>query len=208
MFTTYILYYLVFVIAISLVVSLLVLWLKLPSPRLVVGLIMLFIASPLIVGYFYLMYFNSLPEVIAPDVTGLPLAEAKASLEALGLRAREAGSVYEAKMPEGRIVSQRPEGGRRVKAGRVINLMVSGGKKKVTTPNLVGRPLTQADEVIYAAELQLGEIRFEQNLTLPEGTIMAQEPLAGEEAGMGERVSLLVATTAEVITEEVTEEAE
>jgi serine/threonine-protein kinase len=197
-----------FVIAVSLVVSLIVLRLRLPSPRLIVTLIMLFIVSPLIGGYFYLMYFDSIPETVVPDVTGFSLETARQQIEALGLKAREAGRLYEARAPEGTIISQRPEGGRRVKVGRVINLMVSAGKKKVPVPNLTGRPLTQADQVLMASELQLGEIRFERNDSVPDGTILAQEPIAGEEAGMGDRVDLLVSTTAEVITEEISEESE
>jgi beta-lactam-binding protein with PASTA domain len=198
--TTYLTLYLLLVIAVSLVISLIVLRLKLPSPRLVITLIMLFVASPLIVDYFYLMYFNALPETITPDVIGLPFVEAKARVEAIGLKAREAGQVYESKRPEGAVVAQRPEAGRQVKVGRVINLMVSGGKRKVPVPNLVGRPLTQADEILLAAELQLGELRFEQNTSLPEGTIIAQEPLPSEEVGVGSEVDLLIATSYEVAT--------
>lgn len=205
---TYLSLYLVFIIVVSLIVSFLVLALRLPSPRLIITLVILFILSPLILGYFYLMYFNSLPETIAPDVTGMLLPEAREKIESLGLKAREAGAVFEAKYPEGTVVSQRPEGGRRVKEGRVINLMVSSGKRKVPVPGLVGRPLTQADEILNAAELQLGDIRFEQNQGLAEGTILAQEPLAGEETAAGDRIDLLVSTTQEVITEETTEETE
>jgi serine/threonine-protein kinase len=206
--TSYLTFYLLFVIAVSLAVSLIVLRLKLPSPRLIVTLIMLFVVSPLIIGYFYLMYFDSLPEMAAPDVIGLPFAAAKAQLEAVGLKAREAGQVYESKQQEGTVVSQRPEPGRMVKIGRMVNLMISGGKRKVQVPNLIGRPLTQADEILMAAELQLGDIRFEQNAGQPEGTIIAQEPLGGEEANAGGGIDLLVATSREVITQEITEESE
>jgi len=207
-FTTYLSFYLVFVVLVSLVVSLLVLWLKLPSPRLIIALLIFFILSPLIFGYFYLMYFNSLPEATVPDVVGLTLAEAKEKLEAAELQARLAGTVYELKYTEGAVVSQRPEAGRRVKAGRVVNLMVSSGKRKVTVPNLMGRTLIQADAILGAAELRVGEVKFDHNPSVEEGTILAQEPLSGEETEMGGTVDLLVATTLEVITEENTGEVE
>jgi beta-lactam-binding protein with PASTA domain len=208
MVTTYLTLYLLFVIAVSLVVSLIVLRLKLPSPRLIITLLILFVISPLVVGYFYLMYFNSLPETVTPDVTGQMFEEAAARIEAIGLKAREAGRVYDSKRPEGTVVAQRPEAGRNVKVGRVVNLMVSGGKRKVPVPNLVGRPLTQADEILLAAELRLGDIRFERNPDLPEGSIIAQEPLGGEETEAGNGIDLLVVTSSEVIIEEVTEETE
>jgi len=208
MVITYLSLYLLFIIAVSLVISFLVMALKLPSPRLIITIVMIFILSPLIFGYFYLTYFESLPEMIVPDVTGLPLEAAREKIESIGLKVREAGRVFETKHPEGAVVSQRPEGGRRVKAGRVVNLMVSSGKRKVPVPSLVGRPLAQADEILSAAELRVGDIRFEQNNNPAEGTILAQEPLAGEETVAGDPVDLLVSTTVEVIVEESTEEAE
>lgn len=168
-------------------------------------LITLFILSLLILGYLYLVYFDSLPETVAPDVTGLPLEAAREKIEGLGLRAREAGTIFEAKFPEGCVVTQRPEGGRRVKEGRMINLIISSGKRKVPVPSLTGRRLNQANEVLAAAELQLGDIRFEKNASAAEGIVLAQEPLAGEEIGADSRVDVLVATTREVETTEGTE---
>jgi len=208
MITTYLSLYLVFVIFVTLIISLIVLRLRLPSPRLIVILMVVFILSPLIIGYFYVTYFSSIPEVVVPDVTGMMVDAAKEKLEALDLQAKLAGSVYEMKYPEGYIVSQRPEAGRRVKVGRIVSLMISSGKRKVTVPNLLGRPLSQVDTVLSAAELQLGEVRSERNLEAPEGTVLAQEPLPGEEAEMGKAVDLLVSTTMEVIVPEATPESD
>ena len=208
MVTVYLSIYLIFVIAVTLIISLMVLKLKLPSPRLIVALILLFILSPLIVGYFYLSYFDSLPEVVVPDVSGMTFEAAKEKIESLGLQARPAGEVYDARHPEGRVASQRPEAGRKVKAGRTVNLMVSSGQRKVATPSLLGRNLSQADAVLSASGLQLGEVRSEQNQEAEEGTILAQEPLPGEEAVAGSRADLLVSTTLEVIIEESSGEVE
>lgn len=206
MVTSYLSLYLGFVIIASLIVSLLVLRLKLPSPRLISALLVLFIASPLILGYFYLVYFDSLPEVTVPDVAGQTMEVAKERLAAVNLQAREAGSVYESKYPEGIIVSQRPEAGRNVKTGRIINLMVNAGQTKVPVPDLLGQPISQAGGILQAAQLQQGDLRWEKHPELAEGVIIAQEPMPGEQAGMGSRVDLLVATTAEVITQETTDE--
>ncbi|MFA4843677.1 MAG: PASTA domain-containing protein [Candidatus Margulisiibacteriota bacterium] len=208
MLTNYLSFYLIFVIVVSLLVSGLVLRLKLPSPRSLITVIMLFILSPLLIGYVYTVYFDSLPETMVPDVTGLTLEVAKVKLESGQLRARVAGTVFEIKKAEGTIVSQRPEAGRTAKVGRVVNLMISSGREKVNVPSLLGRTLAQADAILTPAQLQIGDIRFEQSTALQEGTILAQEPLSGEQAEMGGRVDLLVATSQEVVTEERTEETE
>lgn len=200
MISGYLSLYLGFVIIISLIVGLLVLRLKLPSPRLVITLLIIFIISPLVIGYLYLVYFDSLPEVTVPDVTGVSFEVAKDRLEADNLVAREAGSIYEAKYPEGFVVSQRPEAGRNVKVGRIINLMVNAVSSKVPVPNLLGKPLSQVGAVLQAADLQQGDVRWEKNQGQEEGTILAQEPLPGEEAGTGSKVDLLVSTTSEIVT--------
>ena len=90
MVVTYLSLYLLFIIAVSLVISFLVMALKLPSPLLIITIVMIFILSPLIFGYFYLTYFESLPEMIVPDVTGLPLEVAREKIESIGLKVREA----------------------------------------------------------------------------------------------------------------------
>lgn len=206
MIINYLSFYLILVIVVSLLVSLLVLRLKLPLPQLFISLIMLFILSPLLLGYVYTVYFNALPETMVPDVTGLTLEAAKVKLEAGQLRARVAGTVFEMKKTEGLVASQRPEAGRTAKAGRVVNLMISSGREKVNVPNLLGRTLAQADALLTPAQLQIGEIRFEHSPTLQEGAILAQEPLSGEQSEMGGRVDLLIATSQEVITDENMEE--
>jgi eukaryotic-like serine/threonine-protein kinase len=208
MLAHYLSIYLIFVIVVSLLVSLLVLRLKLPAPRLLIGVIMLFILSPLLIGYVYTVYFDSLPETVVPDVTGLTLEAAKVKLEEGQLRARVAGTVFEVKKEEGTIVSQRPEAGRSAKVGRVVNLMISSGREKINVPNLIGRTMAQADAILTPAQLQIGEIKFEQSTAVPEGTILAQEPLSGEQAEMGGRVDLLVATSREAVTRGNTEETE
>lgn len=197
MITTYLTLYLVFIIFVSVIVSLMVIKLKLPSPGLIVTLIVFFVVSPLIAGYLYIAYFNSLPETDVPDVVGAPQEIAVGNIEGAGLRARIAGSINEIKYPEGSVVSQRPEAGRRVKAGRVVSLMLSSGKRKTMAPNLLGRNYSQVGELLTAVGLCWGEVRAEKNPDVPEGTILAQEPLPGEEVEIDRAVDLIVATTAE-----------
>jgi serine/threonine-protein kinase len=197
MITAYINIYLVFIILLALLLLLLAVKTGLPSPRTLIFFIIMLLVVPMIGGYFYLSYFNPIPELIVPKATGLPFELARERLEAVGLRARLAGSVYEMKYQEGSVISQKPEEGRKVKLGRTISLMVSSGKRRVSVPNLLGRNLSQAEAVINAAELSIGEIKRENNPELPEGTILAQEPLPGEEVEINSRVDLLLSSLSE-----------
>ena len=107
-----------------------------------------------------------------PNVTGVAFDVAKERLEADSLRAREAGNIFDAKYPEGFVVSQRPEGGRNVKAGRIINLMINSASSKVPVPDLLGKPFSQAGAILQAADLAQGDVRWEKNPGLAEGTII------------------------------------
>ncbi|OGC30703.1 hypothetical protein A2311_01830 [candidate division WOR-1 bacterium RIFOXYB2_FULL_48_7] len=202
MITNYLIIYFAFIIVASILVSLLVLRLRLPSPRIITGFIILFIISPLLVGYLYLIYFDSLPEVEVPAVTGMIYELAEQKLADIDLQARNTGSVYDRKHPEGTVISQRPEPGRIVKAGRTINLVVSSGKRKIIAPNLLGRNVTQAIALLEAEGIALGETRYERNPGVMEGTVLAQEPLPGEQVEVAGSVDLLVSTTLEVVIEE------
>ena len=116
--------------------------------------------------------------------------------------------LWEMKYQEGQVASQRPEAGRKVKAGRVVNLMVSAGKRKIAVPNLLGRPVEQAEAVLSAAELMLGEVKREQSRDAREGAVLAQEPLPGEEIEIGTKVDLLIAASAEAEREAAPEKKE
>lgn len=209
MLITYISFYLVFIILVSIVVSLLVLKLNIPNPRVVISIIVAVILSPLVIGYLYVAYFTAIPETTVPDLIGMPLKKAYEELESLKLKGRFAGTVFNMKHPEGSVVTQRPEGGRRVKVGRVVRLVTSSGKRRVTTPNLLGRPVVQAEAVLAAKGLHLGKVEEDFLPELDPGIILVQSPLPGEEVSVGSYVSITVSTTEEpVVVTEVSEEAE
>jgi serine/threonine-protein kinase len=208
MLIQFLIYYLLFLMAASLLVSLLVLRYKFPAPKVVIPWVIAIILVPALLGYLYVTYFTSIPETLVPDLTGLPVDEGIERLGAQGLRGKFAGSLFNMKYPEGSIVSQQPEAGRRVKIGRVVNLLTSSGKRKVKVPNLLGRPEVQAQAVLLAKGLKLGEVIADFVPELEPGMILSQNPLPGDELVAGSLVSITVSATEEpeVSAEAVVEE--
>lgn len=208
MLVNYLSLYLVFIIVFSILISLIFLRLKFPVPHIIIPIIIIIVLLPAVIGYFYVTYFASIPEVTVPDLTGMSLAKAFERLESLELRGRHAGSVFDMKLPEGHVVSQRPEGGRRVKVGRVVNLLTSSGKRRVMVPNLLGRSAVQAEAVLAAKGLLLGELSEDFVPELDPGIILTQTPLPGEEVDVGSYISITVSTTKEpiLVVEETLEE--
>ncbi|MBU1866941.1 MAG: PASTA domain-containing protein, partial [Candidatus Margulisbacteria bacterium] len=161
MITGYLTAYLVFIIVVSVVISVLFLRLKLPAPRILIPLIIFLILSPVLGGYLYLTYFDSMPEIVVPDVTGLTKQQAIVRLEEAQLKVNIAGEVKQPNVPEGAVASQRPEAGRRVKENRAISLMISSGKQKVPVPDLVGKEFNQATKMLEAVGMGAGDLSHE-----------------------------------------------
>ena len=185
--------YLIFVVIVLAIVAYLVLKLKVPSPTMVVIFIAVLIMSPVVLSYLYAIYIAPLPEVVIPDLTWLTVEESEVRLSTLGLRYRVAERVFERTVPEGRVISQRPEGGRRVKKGRIINLIVSIGKRKVTVPNLVGRPFSQVSIVLSEVGLKVGEKTEEYNEQYQSGVVAGQNPLPDTLVNIGTYIDVVIA---------------
>ncbi|NQT29714.1 MAG: PASTA domain-containing protein [Candidatus Saganbacteria bacterium] len=187
-------FYLIFVIAVSIMVALVISRLKLANPKRLIAAIAAIILLPIPILYFYLTYFTAIPEVVVPDLSGVPFEQAKVELEDLDLVARHGGSMFDMKYAQGCVVSQRPEKGRIVKVGRVVSLLTSSGKRKVAAPNLLGRPLAQAETLLSAKGLVLGEVALEYIPQLEPGMILMQSPLPDEELNVGSLVMITIST--------------
>jgi len=189
--------YILFLIIFSAAVSILVIKLKLPAPRIVIPLVVLAIIAPLAGYYFVERYFSSIPIVIVPNLKGDSLEQVATRLGKLGLTLEEAGDVYDPTLPVGTVVSQRPAAGKKVKAGRMIKLFISSGTRKILVPNLLGRPADQADAVLMADGLALGKIEEDFSSETGSGIILSQNPLPGEEVAAGTSVEVSVSASPE-----------
>ncbi len=116
-------------------------------------------------------------EITVPDLTKRNLTEsqARAELEALGLRTGAVERVDEPGVPEGIVFDMTPAPNSKVAKGDIITIVVGTGK--VQLPNLVGAGFESAQNEINARKLTFDTIR--ENSDQPEGTVIRQEPLAG-----------------------------
>jgi serine/threonine-protein kinase len=162
-------------------------------PHVVIMALAAIIVSPIILSYVYSTYIVPVPEMTVPNVSNMALEGASAKLDAARLSARIAERAYEKDVPKGWVISQRPEAGRRVKVGRVINLKVSIGERTVPVPNLVGRPLSQIEAVLSEAGLKIGDKRIEYDEHYQSGTVVSQTPLPDSDMPVGSDVDVVVA---------------
>ena len=124
-----------------------------------------------------------------PDVLGMTEEEAAAELEKAGLEYTLGTPVISDEYEAGEVVSTDPDVGREVKKGYKVRLILSKGSdsESVKTPNTVGKKLDEAKELLEKFDLKCGSVEYDEDSDLPDGTVISQDPEAGEGSMRPER---------------------
>ncbi len=131
-------------------------------------------------------------EVDVPKVVGSSPREADQSLRALGLVLDVESHFYSAEVPEGRIVSQMPQPGMRVRRGATIRVAESLGPRRAVIPSVIGQSARAAEINIRRRGLDVGAVAELRLPDLPAGQVVAQSPPPQAGDAVSPMVSLLV----------------
>ena len=147
----------------------------------------IFLLSALIYG---LVGYSS-GDIAVPDVKGKTLVEAEAILKDnnLDFTLKEE---FDAKVPTGTVIKQSPGAGSHVKAGRKIQLTVSKGAEPGVVPDLKGKNLAEATEMLHAAKLAVGKVTVQYKEGAVQGAVLSQDIEAGKKVAAGTKVDLVV----------------
>lgn len=115
-------------------------------------------------------------EVSVPNFARLTPAQAEKLATSNGLLAEVEGHFYSADVPEGRIVSQQPPVGTRVRRGWHVLLASSLGPQRAAIPNVVGESARAAELNIRLRGLEVGTIAQVRLPGTPPGQVVAQTP--------------------------------
>ncbi|MGH9382582.1 MAG: PASTA domain-containing protein [Thermoanaerobaculia bacterium] len=128
-----------------------------------------------------------------PEVTGVPVAEARAILAdaGLGISEGEQGR-YDDAVASGAIVVQRPRAGSLVKRRSQVDVVVSLGPRKLEVPDLRGKDVQSARLTLVAAGLKPGRVRQVFASTGRPGTVVDQLPPPTVRVGADAAVDLMV----------------
>ncbi|MEY3561094.1 MAG: Stk1 family Ser/Thr kinase [Actinomycetota bacterium] len=129
--------------------------------------------------------------ISVPSVEGSLYEDAANTLAAQDLLVLR---VYEKSesVPEGVVIRQEPVAGTQVLANTPITLYVSSGATEVTVPNLVGRTEADAVALIEAQGLTVGTITVVGSANVPEGTVIASDPVTNSRLPIGTVVNLVL----------------
>jgi beta-lactam-binding protein with PASTA domain len=127
--------------------------------------------------------------VKVPDVVGLAEADAKRRVRAQNLRpgVQRESSV---KVPLGIVIRTDPSSGRPVDRNSTVTLVVSSGPEQVTVPDVTGQDEESA--VASLREKGLSAVVREKNASDPEGTVVSQSPVGGQQVDQGSSITLFV----------------
>jgi beta-lactam-binding protein with PASTA domain/tRNA A-37 threonylcarbamoyl transferase component Bud32 len=90
-----------------------------------------------------------------PDVTGLSLAEARASLAEVSLTGVEAGSEFSDTVASGSVIRSEQQGEGIIRPGAALDLVVSKGPAPVTVPDVTGKTIDDAVAELRALGLRV-----------------------------------------------------
>ncbi len=136
---------------------------------------------------------DSTPQVAVPDVTGLTVADARASLREEGLTLGEQTQQNSDAVPEGNIIDQSPENGNEVDEGSAVDVVVSSGVEETSVPTLVGLSLDQARQALREANLELGNTSPRPS-DEDRNTVIRVSPKEGETVPAGSKVDITFAS--------------
>ncbi len=129
-------------------------------------------------------------QVKVPALGRLTVSEASEVVLRSGLTLRVAGREFSGDVQEDRIIRSRPYGGKRVKRGRAVEVIVSLGPRTVSLPKVVGMSLEAAEDRLGQVGLRVSEVRRAASAA-PRDQVLEQHPAAGETVGRRDGVVLV-----------------
>ncbi|MBU5426483.1 Stk1 family PASTA domain-containing Ser/Thr kinase [Tissierella pigra] len=163
------------------------------------GILLAFLlATSIFFGYFRLKNFFVAGDLITvPDLRGKQEEVAKKEVEDLGLQFKVVARVKNSEFKAGEVISQNEDPDSKVKKDYPIEVTISEGDNLVKVPNVVNKPLAEAESMLNDEGLKV-DLQYENSDTVPENTVIRQEPNSGESVETGTRITLIISQGEEV----------
>ncbi len=164
-------------------------------------LVILLLAGAAVAGwYVYTQIQDELKstQVAVPGVLGLDQKLAVRRIEDQGLQADVEKGVGTAE-DRGKVIDQNPDGGTRIDKGGTVRILVSQGPEQVEVPDVVGKPLDDATQILANAGFRWTTKQV-FSPDAPEREVIKQNPKPGGQAAKGASVTLTVSKGQDVAT--------
>jgi eukaryotic-like serine/threonine-protein kinase len=135
-------------------------------------------------------------EVTVPPLVGLAPAEAERAAAGLGLQMSIERQYYSPQVAEGRIMSQLPLPGTKVRRGWQVRVAQSLGPTRVAIPDVIGQSEHAAELNIRRRGLDVASIAQVATDGIPPDQVLGQSPPANAGQVLAPKISLLVTADA------------
>ena len=129
-------------------------------------------------------------EVEVPDVTGMTVADARDLLVGEGFIVREAEGEHSLRVPEGEILRIQPTAGTTLEEGDRVAIVPSLGPPPVRVPDVVGKTLPRARELLRESDLAVGRVTKAFDDDVPAGQVVSRS--GGAQAPQGSDIDLVL----------------
>jgi eukaryotic-like serine/threonine-protein kinase len=138
-------------------------------------------------------------EVTVPNLVGVSPSEGERAVAGLGLHVVVERQYYSPDVPEGRIMTQIPVSGTRVRHGWQVRVAQSLGPQRVTIPDVLGESSRAADLNIRRRGLDIGSIAHLQMPGATPDQVVSQSPPPNASGVSVPRISLLVTAASQPV---------
>ncbi|HUQ63215.1 MAG TPA: Stk1 family PASTA domain-containing Ser/Thr kinase [Acidimicrobiales bacterium] len=163
--------------------------------------VVLVVALVLLAGLLFLLArqlgIGSTAKITVPDVIGRTQVEATQILSNADLKAK-IETVPDDARQSGQVVDQDPKPPARVSKGGTVTLKVSSGAPPVDLPDVVGRDVNEARDLLEARDFQV-QVNPKADDQVPADRVIGQDPKGGGKAPKGSTVTLAVSSGREQV---------
>ncbi len=161
-----------------------------------ISFIVLFSIGVVILGGYsaFLTYQTifAVPIVRVPSIIDLELDDARQTLYERGLKMVVIDDNISPPGEKYVVIAQRPAAGTEIKKNRTVEVEIRAIRIAKAVPNLVGKTIAEAEELLSEYGYQIGDIAYTFHHQLTQGRIIAQTPPAGETTVSNGKVNILV----------------
>jgi eukaryotic-like serine/threonine-protein kinase len=130
-----------------------------------------------------------------PKLVGMTVAEAQNELGDVRLKPGKVSEGPSDTVLKGQVIASLPSEGTALRPDALVDLLVSSGPSApstATVPQVVGKRLTKAKELLEQAGFDVGATRYGSNDDYDQGVVIKQSPSANAPAARGAKVDLVI----------------
>ncbi|MED5579695.1 MAG: PASTA domain-containing protein [Nitrospinota bacterium] len=143
-------------------------------------------------GIFGLYLFRTGGSVFLPNVVGMDVGRVLERYGSLDIPVTVKKHIFSNSIPRNHVVEQIPTGGRRIRKGRTIGLIISLGSRDVVVPKVVGENVNRAETLVRLSGLRVKFVGRLYDSEVPFAQVMGIWPSPKTKVARGEGVVLIV----------------